>query len=395
MQFSNSRTSILWRQIWGLAALLAAILLGFMAYGLYQPKILKGLGFVELAGWLGIGQGLLAAAIEPLVGGFSDRILRRVGSRLPMISVGVTLAGTLFVVIALLIQGNLPDKLRWLVPILMTVWLMAMIVFRGPAIALLMQFAPLAELPKASAVLILVLGLVGATGPLLSILFQSLGASPTFILGAIALIIGASILFSSTPKHTLMLPNQERQFPASIRHLILIFTVGLCAGWEINLLMAIFPRVLTAQLSGVRAEFITSGILLVSALTAVPLEKLTGKLGITTALSLGLGAIPAFMGASLPNLTPVLVFALILAFGVALGLIFIAQIPYALLMVPPTNAGLGTGLYFGGMGAATALVTALMQQFTGVTPIQGVLWSAIAFLVALPCLGFSRLKVGH
>ena len=136
MPSSNSQTSILWRQVWGLAALLAAILFSFMAYGFYQPIILKNLGFVELAAGLGIAQGLMGAAIEPLVGKVSDRVLRQVGSRLPMITVGVTLAGLLFVVIGLLLQSHLPNGMRWLVPMLMTVWVMAMIVFRGPAIAL-------------------------------------------------------------------------------------------------------------------------------------------------------------------------------------------------------------------------------------------------------------------
>ncbi|HEY9604914.1 MAG TPA: MFS transporter, partial [Allocoleopsis sp.] len=98
MQLSNAHPQILWRQVWGLAALLAAILFSFMAYGLYQPKVLTALGFVELAGWLGIAQGFLGAAIEPLVGSVSDRILRRVGSRLPIISIGVTLAGLIFIV---------------------------------------------------------------------------------------------------------------------------------------------------------------------------------------------------------------------------------------------------------------------------------------------------------
>ncbi|HEY9599725.1 MAG TPA: MFS transporter [Cyanophyceae cyanobacterium] len=390
MQSSNFQTSILWRQVWGLAALLAAILFSFMAYGFYQPIILKNLGFVELAAGLGIAQGWMGAVIEPLVGRVSDRVLRRVGSRLPMISVGVTLAGLLFVVIGLLLQGNLPNGMRWLIPVLMTAWVMAMIVFRGPAIALLMQFAPLAQLPQASALLVFVLGLVGALGPLLSVLLRGLGASPTFILGAIALIIGASILFSSTPRHTLVFPNAETQSHTSIQTLCLLFLVGLGAGLEINLLMALVPNVLTTQLKNIRVEFIASGILLVSALTAIPLGKLTIKLGVSRTMMFGLGAIAGLMGLTLLNLSPILAVGLILAFGIAFGLIFISQIPYALAMVPPTQAGLGTGLYFGGMGAATALTSMLLKQPEGMTLTAGFLWSAIGFLVAALCLVVSK-----
>ncbi|HBB33063.1 MAG TPA: hypothetical protein DC064_14990 [Cyanobacteria bacterium UBA9273] len=257
-------------------------------------------------------------------------------------------------------------------------------------LVLLMQFAPLAQLPKASAVLIFVLGLVGALGPLLSILVQGLGASPTFILGAIALVMGAAILFSSTPRHTLVFPHEETHCHTPIQVLFLLFLVGLGAGLEINLLMALVPHTLTTQLKSIRAEFIASGILLVSALTAVPVGELTIKFGVSRAMMLGLGAIAGLMGLTLLNLNPIFTVGLILAFGIAFGLIFISQIPYALAMVPRTQAGLGTGLYFGGMGAATASASMLMKQPEGMTLTAGVLWSAIAFLVAALCLFLSK-----
>lgn len=389
MQSSNSQTEILWRQVWGLATLLAVIIFSFMAYGFYQPKILNGLGFVELATSLGIVQGLLGVVMEPLIGVLSDRILRQVGSRLPMISVGVTLAGLIFVIFGLLLQGNLPSRMRWLVPVLMTVWVMAMIVFRGPAIALLRQFAPVEELPKANAILTLVVGLVGALGPLLTLLLRNIGASPTFILGAIVLVVGAFILFSSTPRHTIVFPNNEEGKSAiSILLLGLIFMVGLGAGLEINFLLGIFPKVLTNQISGIPAEFITSGILLVSALTAIPMGELTVKLGVIKALLLGLGAITPIMGLALFQGNLILALVIIIGFGAAMSLIF--NSPFAFIMLPPTCAGLAAGLYFGAMGGATALSSVLMAQPGGMAPTAAFLWSAIAFLVAALCLVVSK-----
>ena len=389
MQSSNSRTTILWRQVWGLGALLAAIIVSFMAYGFYQPKILKDLGFVDLAGWLGIAQGLLGVAIEPLIGGISDLILRRVGSRLPMISVGVTLAGLIFVVVGLLLQGNLPVGMRWLVPVLMTVWVMAMIIFRGPAIALLRQLAPLEALPKANAVLTLILGIVGALGPLLSLSLQNIGASPAFLGGAIALVIGAFILYSSIPRHTLVFSYEEtRKSTISTVLLGLIFMVGLGAGLEINLLLGLFPDVLSNQLSGIPAEFISSGILLVSALTAIPVGELTVKLGVIKSLLLGIGALAAIMGLTLLNHSPIFAIASVLGFGVAVSLIFSS--PFAFVMLPAARAGLGAGLYFGAMGGATVLSSVLMNQPGGLTPASAVSWSAIAFLVAGASLAVSK-----
>ena len=58
---SNAQSSILWRQVWGLSAVLAAVTLSWMAYGFYQPKILQDLGFVEMAQGLGILQGFMGA----------------------------------------------------------------------------------------------------------------------------------------------------------------------------------------------------------------------------------------------------------------------------------------------------------------------------------------------
>jgi hypothetical protein len=57
MQLRTSQPSIIWRQVWGLSAMLAAVMFSWMAYSLYQPKILQELGFVKMAAWLGIIQG--------------------------------------------------------------------------------------------------------------------------------------------------------------------------------------------------------------------------------------------------------------------------------------------------------------------------------------------------
>lgn len=100
---------------------------------------------------------------------------------------------------------------------------------------------------------------------------------------------------------------------------------------------------------------------------------------------IGLGAIIGLMALSLLNHSPVIAVGLLLAFSCSFGLIFISQIPFALGMVPAAHAGLGTGLYFGGMGAATALFSVLMRLPGGLTPSAAVVW-ACAFLIASVCL---------
>ncbi|MBD2166595.1 MFS transporter [Calothrix membranacea FACHB-236] len=380
--FDSRPTEILWRQVWGLAVLLAAIMLNWMAYSFYQPQILQKLKFGELAAWLGIIQGLLATVIEPFVGRFSDRIQQRWGNRLPQISVGVILAGLIFVMISLLVEQNLQGSIRWLVPVLMILWAIAIMIFRGPAIALLTQFAPLTELPQANAALVFVFGLIGAIGPFLNKFMHSIGASITFLLGAIALVMGAYILRSLTPPYVLTQYslNEDLSPTAPSLLLFLIFVIGLGAGLEVNLLMSMFPQVLQTQLPGLRLEFITSGILLVSAMSSVILGELTAQIGVNKVMLLGLGSMTGLMGLALLNDIDNLVVGYILGFGISFGLIFVSMIPFYLGKVSLQQAGLATGLYFGGSAGATAIVAILIKQ-AFFTSLIAFLLSEVAFFV--------------
>lgn len=380
------RTQILWRQVWGLAALLVAILLSLLLYGLYQPIVLTQLGFA--AGAFSLVQGLLGAVLEPVVGHYSDRILQRYGSRLPQITVGVTLTGLLFVVIALVLQIQLPLGLRWLVPVLMTLWLMALISFRGPVVALLMQFAPVAELPKANAVLVLVLGLTGAIAPLLQLALINWGASIGFSLGAIGLVIGAFSLYRTAPAHQLKLNRLSDQPLVRTGRLaaigLLVFLTGFGAAWETNALLRLFPPLLNSQLSHWRVEVITSVLLLICALSAVPLERYALRWGVRRSMQLGLAAIGIGLGLGLLSRSLLGLIGCLLLLGLALGLVFISTIPYALSMMPPPRAGLSTGLYFGGSGAATGLISLL--SWPSFDAVAGWSWAMLGGLLAIGCL---------
>jgi MFS family permease len=383
--------AILRRQVWGLAALLAAIVLNWMAYGFYQPKILKQLEFVELAGWLGILQGLLCVIIEPLSGSISDRIQQRLGSRLPMISVGVVLAGIIFIAISLLTQQNLPIGIRWIVPLLMTAWVIAMIIFRGPAIALLTQFAPTNQLPQANAILVFVIATVGAIEPLFNALFYNVGASIALMIGAIALMLGAYILQLFTPKHSFspFIYNQSKLTAVPNTLLILIFAIGLATGFEIKLLFSIFPQELQTQLPGLNVNFIASEILLVSAIACIPLSDWATDLGANKSILIGLGSMTGLMGLTVLNENYILAIALILAFGISFSLVVISIVPLVLAKIPTIQAGLGTGLYFGGTAGGAAIVSLLIKQFS-LSSVGAFLLAEVAFLIVIGCIFFSK-----
>jgi MFS family permease len=380
--------TILWQQVWGLTVLLAAHSFGWMAYNLFQPQLLQSLGFLQLALWLGIFQGLLAAVLEPWIGYLADGVLRRLGSRLPIITTGVTLAGLVFVVLALLLQVQLQGSLRWLVPLLMTVWVMAMVIFRGPVVALLKNTAPLQALPRANTALTVVFGLVGALEPLLAPLFQQLGTSKTFILGAIALVLAALVLYLNAPPQVLFVspthPELEmpppRQLP--LPKLVGLLLTGLGVGLTGNLLLRLLPSLLEGQQTGLTASLITSAILVIAALSAVPMENLTHRWGVRRTLLLGvLGSASILLSLGLP-LVPLWRVLLVLAAGLMFGLIFTPQIPFALQTLPTHQAGLATGTLFGGIGFATALASLVLLLATpsGLTLIG---WGGLALLLTL------------
>ncbi len=360
---------IRWQQVWGLAAMVAAIVFSWMAYGFYQPVILNQLGFTELADSLAIIQGFLGAAIEPWVGAISDRFLYRVRGRLPMIATGVTLAGLLFVVIGLLLLGNLPLGLRWIVPVLMTFWVIAMIIFRGPAVALLRQWLPIEDLPAANSIITLVFGLVSAMNPVFSRIIGFLGSGITFLLGAIILILGAALLWSVQLHSTLgpMLISidgpQVLSSPTGLqKSRIKIFLVGLITGLLVNMSLRISPQFLHQTLTAIAPEYLAAAMLLIAAGVALPLGRYVRAGRLNQTMGMGLIAILTAIGASGISSHPLLAIVVLAVSGVALGLLFITQIPWCLKMLPPARAGLATGLYFGGMGAATALLSLLLQH---------------------------------
>jgi MFS family permease len=400
---ANER-KILWQRVIGLGAMLAAIIFAWMIYEFYQPQILKKMGFVELATWLSVIQGVLVAGIEPVVGGMSDRIMRSIGSRLPIIAVGVTIAGSIFLIVSWLVDGNLPEGLHWVVPILMTAWVIAMIVFRGPAIAILQQLAPTEFLPKANSLLVFVFALVGAFNPIITSLLKNSGAGKAFIFGAVGLLIGATWLWRSSPKYLSPSPQTDSQIlsvtRASAQSMLLTFLIGMGAVLEVNLMMAMVPRILSQTTSlNLSGEYTASAILLIAAIATLPLGRLVSKLGSRRSMQIGLCIVAVAIAISFLRQTIFgsnLIFELfhILLAGMAFGLVFISMIPFALAMLPNGNEGLATGLYFGGGGLATALLNGFAlyfgNQLDRIDVGAGIAIALIALPVTLVCISFNR-----
>lgn len=388
--FPNPPTKILWRQVWGLAALLAAITFSWITYGYYQPKILLGLGFKDLAIWLGIFQGLLGAIIEPVLGWFSDRFFNKFGSRLPQIVVGVVLAGLIFTIASWLLKTEISGGIRWIIPLIMTTWVISMIIFRGPAMTLLEGFAPTDRLPQASSILAFVLSATGAISPIVSLILQKIGASTSFILGAIALLIGSVVLWLSMPRH-LSTPISGDLTPAIFTPSILglytlPFFVGFGSNLEINLLLHVLPHALFRVINYIAIEYFQSGLLLIAAITSLTLQSWFRSIKVPLGMGIGLAIISGCLTLTGLNQNGIFLMLIGAIAATALGLVLTNTIPLALSMVVGNKSGFGMGLFFGGSGLASALFSGLVIIQGEINPIYGALLSLLALAISAFCL---------
>ncbi len=115
---------ILWRPVVGLAVVQGSIVLSWVIYRAYLGKLLTQWGFPEsLADTILLVETLLAIVLEPLMGGLSDRLKHWMGTRFPLISLGVILSSALFIAIPASVAFGTPTgAIRWILPSLAVAW---------------------------------------------------------------------------------------------------------------------------------------------------------------------------------------------------------------------------------------------------------------------------------
>jgi len=151
---SKTQASILWQQVWGLAILQSAISFSWLAYHFAQPLVLSQTGFPELSGLYFVVSGLLSLILEPIIGFYSDQVQRKLGSRFPIINMGVILTSMIFLTIALGFKIDIPKSFSWIFPVMMVFWIASMKIFQTPAASLLWRYAPPKDLPQANSIII-------------------------------------------------------------------------------------------------------------------------------------------------------------------------------------------------------------------------------------------------
>ncbi|MBT9314301.1 MFS transporter [Leptothoe spongobia] len=379
---------ILWLQVLGLAAVQGAISLTWVIYNLYLKDLLVAFGFsAALAALLLIIENAMGAVMEPLMGSFSDQRQHWVGSRFPQIALGMILAAFCFLGIPLVVVvGGV--SLKALLPFALVAWALAMTVFRSPALSLLGRYAFEADLPQAASVLTMVGGVTGAMAPLASDFILSLGPLAAFSIGTVVLLLAALALrlvnpgtaVSSSPSSTGA--NAQMQWA----NLPWIFATGASVALGLRLLLQNFPKAV-AGTGFAQPKLIMVALFVTVAVSALPCGQLATRLGNRRAMLIGFVGMVVAVGATAVMGSAGVAVLVAIAIGIAFSLVANGTLPYALSMVPPTKAGLGTGLYFSG-GAAAMSVLGSIGANLGLT--VSLLVAAISFATAAGCVVAKR-----
>ncbi|WP_030007704.1 MFS transporter [Picosynechococcus sp. NKBG042902] len=382
---ATKQNNILWRRVMAIAAIQAAISLMWIAYRAYLGTLLGGWGFSEdFTAQLLTVEVLLAVVMEPVFGALSDRQQRFLGSRLPLISLGVILAAAIF--IGLPILGALQLPLRWVLPAVAIAWALAMTMFRTPIYVLLLKSTPSrAELPLAISVLTMVIGVMGVLKPSIQNGLLAVGALPAFLAGSVTLLIASLCLGLVLPKPAAPL-IEEAPTPSPLPWLGFVQTIlmAIAFTWGSAIVLQrwldLFGSIpLTLGIS------VGQGLNLLVAILAIPVGWLTLRwqryplLGVafgwlTVILLLLLGT-PAQDGGYV-------VIALLWAW--ALATVRNGTLPYIFKTIPGDWAGLGIGIFFGISGLAGMVLSQWVPaEANRLQGLIGVVCLAIATTLAL------------
>ena len=284
----QSVSSIHWKQLSSLAALYASVMIGWIAYYRYQPKLLTTFNFTDFAFFLIVAQGIILIVTPPIAGKIGDRYRFTKGHRLPIISAGMSFAAMIFMAVAFTLISNPGELLRWLLPVLIIFWLLGMSIFTSPALSTVELFAPVDKLPYAVAILTIVSNLVNALEPVIVDIIDYIGAPATFIVGGTVVFLSGYAL----KKNSLgLFKNNESEAPqentSKKSRYGFIVVMGMCLGVATAVLFNFFPErlelVMGSLFNGANGNFMIALILILAAILSLPLSNWVGNVGLERA----------------------------------------------------------------------------------------------------------------
>lgn len=367
----NSKSDrIEWKQLWSLAALYGSIVIGWIAYHRYQPKLLNQFNFTEFTLALIVVQGIVLVLTPPIAGRIGDRFRFKQGQghRLPIISAGISFAAMIFMAVAFTLLGNPGEVFRWILPILIVLWLVSMSIFTSPALSTLELFTPVDKLPQAMAILTIVGNLIYSLEPVIVDLIDYLGAPITFMLGGVVVFVSGYAL----KKNSLSLfnnkdqrPRTEFKFDTQRSNYGYILIMGIALGLTTTVLFNYFPHLLQTNLSSVTSlegKWLVVLVLFATALLSLPVSSYVSRFGTYKSFWWSFLVNSIVLLLLLLTGSGVLTLAFLLVYTVSFTVLSISSLPLAIKKANYYEKVFCVGIFFSGVELPDAIVEVIQAM---------------------------------
>lgn len=370
MEATTSKQSdheeIQWKQLWSLAALYGSVVIGWIAYQRYQPKLLVQFEFTNFTFLLIVVQGLILTITPMIAGRIGDRYRFEQGNRLPIISAGISFAAMIFMAVAFTLLGNPGEVFKWILPVLIVLWLMAMSIFTSPALSTIESFMPIEKLPRAMAILTIVGNLLYALEPIIVDIIDFLGAPATFITGGVVVFVSgyalkknaaASLLKSDTNNKV---PTEEIKVDTQRSQYGFILLMGIALGVATSCLFNIFPSIMDVKLADVlkgnNGGIISVGILIISALLSLPFSTLVTNYGLMRSFWISFILLLLSLGGILFLQSPLAVLLMTAIFAIGFTALSVSALPLAIGKANYYQKVFCVGVFFAGVEGVEAIM---------------------------------------
>jgi hypothetical protein len=188
--------------------------------------------------------------------------------------------------VAFTLFTNPGEIFKWILPVLIVLWLISMSIFTSPALSTVELFTPVDRLPKAMALLTIVANLIYAIEPVIVDIIDYLGAPLTFIAGgAVTLASGYAMkknslgLFKQTGnKEGSAEPGQNTATKSAYGF---IFFLGVILGISTTVMFNLFPDALAQKFAAISnnadGKILLVSMLVLSALISWPISNLINR----------------------------------------------------------------------------------------------------------------------
>jgi MFS family permease len=363
------KNSIQWKQLWSLAALYGSVVIGWIAYQNYQPKLLDKFNFTDFGFILMVFQGIVLVITPPIAGRLGDRYRFKAGHRIPIITTGISFAAMVFMAVAFTLLGNPGEIFKWILPILIVFWLIAMSIFTSPALSTLELFTPVDKLPKAMAILTIVANLIYSLEPVIIDVIDYLGAPITFMAGGAVVFASGYALKKNSLSLFKMSEEKEAKPIASIildttrSNKLYIFFLGLALGIPTALLFKIFPALLHdklgAMLYGIDGKIMLVDLLVISAIISLPISNWVNKLGLQKSFWWSLAIIIVSTVFIFTSSSSGLVFIMTLLFAAMFTSLSVSSLPLAINTSNYYEKVFCVGIFFSGVALPNGIIEAI------------------------------------